>query len=67
MSFELAVISRYVIRYRCAGFAKISVSIIRHPFCFQTSKKTFHQAVDAPSNSPGDPGFALSDISTVTS
>ncbi len=45
MRSELAVITCYVVRYRCAGFAKISVSIIRHPFCFQASKKTVHRAV----------------------
>lgn len=45
MGSELAVIFRDVVRYRCAGFTKVGVSIIRHPLCFQASKKTLHRAV----------------------
>ncbi len=45
MRSELTVISQNVIRYCCAGFAKISVAIIRHPLRFQTSKKPLHRAV----------------------
>ena len=58
MRSELAVLSRDVIRYCCAGFAKISVSIIRHPLRFQISKKTFHPAVI--------PAFPRPDISHIT-
>lgn len=45
MRSELAVLSRDVMRYRDAGFAKIYVSSIWHLFRFQTFKKTFHRAV----------------------
>lgn len=45
MRSELVVISRDVICYRHAGFAKIYVPIIRHPLCFQASEEPFDWAV----------------------
>lgn len=64
MRSELAVRSRYIIRYHCAGLAKISVSIIWLPYRFDTSKK--RSIVLLSQQFPDDSGFALSDISTVT-
>lgn len=45
MRSELAVISHYAVCFRCDGFAKISVSIIRCLLRFQASEEPFHWAV----------------------